>query len=274
MQSSWSAELQTLEGHSNSVNAVAFLPDGKLLASGSFDNTVRLWDPATGAALQTLEGHGDSVNTVAFSPDGKMLASGSYDKTVRLWDPATGAALQTLEGHRDSVRAVTFPPDGKMLASGSADNTVRLWDPATGAALQTLEGHRYTVRAVAFSPDGKLLASGSSDNTVRLWDPATGAALQTLDVGTIVAEISFSGDGQYIETDRGPLRIQSSFSNLSPPRTQSFREVFVKENWITRDGENLLWLPSDYRTSCSALYGNLLVLGCPSGQVACIEFRS
>jgi len=175
-------ELQQVEGlaavHSRQdQHDVAEQPDGKLAASASRDETVRLWDSATGAAPRTLKGHWGRVYAVAFSPDGKLVASASWDETVRLWDSATGAARRTLKGHwAGVVYAVAFSPDGKLVASASADKTVRLWDSATGAARRTLEGHSGGVYAVAFSPDGKLVASASSDQTVRLWDSATGAA--------------------------------------------------------------------------------------------------
>ena len=103
------------EGYSDYVNSVAFSLDSKQVVSGSDDNTVRLWDAATGTALQTLEGHSSYVNSVAFSPDGKQVVSGSGDNTVRLWDAATGTALQTLEGHSRSVSFVAFSPDGNLL---------------------------------------------------------------------------------------------------------------------------------------------------------------
>ncbi len=164
--------LHTLEEHTSRVCSVAFSPNGRLLASGSNDRTVRLWEVASGQVVRTLEGHTWLVNSIAFSPDGRLLASGSHDKTVRLWEVASGQAVRTLEGHTDWVISVAFSLDGRLLASGSADKTVRLWEPTSGQAVRTLEGHTDFIKSVAFSPDGRLLASGSNDKTVRLWDMA------------------------------------------------------------------------------------------------------
>ena len=171
--------LFTFEGHTGNVSSVTFSPDGKILASGSWDKTIRLWNPATGQHLATFNGHRNNVNTVAFSPDGETLASGSDDDTIKLWNP-DGEVRATLYGHGNSVTSVAFSPDGKIFASGSLDNTIRLWNSTTGQHIATLEGHTRSVRSVAFSPDGGTLASGSDDRTIRLWNSATGEHLATL----------------------------------------------------------------------------------------------
>ena len=120
--------IRTLSGHTALVCSVTFSPDGRLLASGSWDETIKLWEVATGRAIRTLSGHTDYVHSVAFSPDGKLLASGSYGKTITLWDVATGNTVRTLFSHAAEVYSVTFSPDGKLLASSSADHTIKLWE--------------------------------------------------------------------------------------------------------------------------------------------------
>ena len=189
----------TLEGHWSDVRSVSFSPDGSLLASGSSDDTIRLWDVKTGNLLHTLTGHRGGVLSVSFSPDGSLLASGSWDDTIGLWDVKTGNLLHTLTGHRGGVTSVSFSPDGSLLASGSSDDTIRLWDVKTGNLLHTLTGHRGGVLSVSFSPDGSLLASGSGDDTIRLWDVKTGKRLRTL-TGHVsaVLSVSFSPDGSLL----------------------------------------------------------------------------
>ncbi|GAB1539722.1 hypothetical protein NUACC21_23890 [Scytonema sp. NUACC21] len=163
-------ELKTLSEHSRSVWGVAWSADGKQLASGSDDNTIKIWNVATGKELKTLIGHGYYVYSVAWSADGKQLASGSDDNTIKIWDVATGKEFKTLSGHSSNVNSVAWSADGKQLASGSDDKNTKLWDAATGKQLKTLIGHSRSVNSVAWSADGKQLASGSSDNTVILWD--------------------------------------------------------------------------------------------------------
>ena len=178
-------------------NTVAFSPNGKLLASASWDRTVRLWDVGSGALQQSIKAHDDSVNTVAFSPNSKVLASASRDRDIRLWDTGLSTSRQSFEGHSDWVSAVAFSPDGKLLASASEDRTVTLWDVRSGGPRQRLAGHSGSVKAVAFSPDGKLLASASWDGTVRLWDTGSSAPRQMLegDQGALFA-LAFSPDGK------------------------------------------------------------------------------
>lgn len=160
-----------LSGHTHDVSCVAFSADERTLASGSHDNTVKLWDISDRKSRATLKGHTNFVTSVAFSPNGRTLASGSWDNTLILWDVTAGKSIKILKGHTDRVLTVAFSPDGRTLASGSDDQTIRLWDVATGQQLDTLLGHTSGITAVAFSPDRKTLASaGGWDNTVKLWD--------------------------------------------------------------------------------------------------------
>jgi WD40 repeat protein len=189
----------TLGGHANSVYGVSFSPDGKMLATASADNTLKLWDTSTGKEIKTLIGHTNSVNGVSFSPNGKMLASASDDNTLKLWNTSTGKEIKTLTGHTNSVKGVSFSPNGKMLASASSDNMVKLWDISTGKEITTLIGHTNRVNGVSFSPDGKMLASASVDRTVKLWNTSTGKEIKTLNGHTNwVYGVSFSPDGKML----------------------------------------------------------------------------
>ena len=188
--------LQVFTGrHTDVVLSIAFNPNGKTIASGSQDYTIRLWDANTGAHLNTLIGQSGWINSVAFSPDGSMLASGSQDGTIRLWDTNTGENLKTLTG-RNPINSVAFSPYGKTIASGSSDSTIRLWDTNTGENLKTLTGHDNSVSSVAFSPDGSMLASGSWDYTIRIWRVKTGSVMKILTGSGTVYSVAFNPDGQ------------------------------------------------------------------------------
>jgi hypothetical protein len=216
--------IATLTGHTDSVSSVAFSPDGKTLATGSADKTVRLWDVTTHHQIgNPLTGHADSVSSVAFSPDGKALASGGYDQTLRLWDASTHQQIgNPLTGHTSDVNSVAFSPDGKALASGSVDKTVRLWDVSTHRQIGTpLTGHTSDVLSVAFSPDGKALASGSYDQTVRLWDVGTHRQISSPLTGhtSAVRSVAFSPNGRMLASASGDILGDYVLGTNSPAPT-------------------------------------------------------
>jgi len=188
----------TLTGHSKQVYSVAISPDGQILASGSVDNTIKLWSLSNGKPLRTLSGHSSKVRSLVISPDGQQIVSGSWDGTIKLWNLQTGQLLKTLSGHSDGVLSVAISRDGQTLASSSADKTIKLWNLRTGQLLRTLSGHSGWVYSVAISPDGQTLANGSDDRTIKLWHLPTGTLITTLSdpSGNVVRSVAFSPDGK------------------------------------------------------------------------------
>lgn len=178
--------LTTLNGHLDSVLSVAISPDGKIVASGSSDHTIKLWDLTTGELLTTLTGHFSPVLTVDFSPDGQTLASASkmelHDGNIKLWNISTGRLKQTLGSSLVSLgtNCVVFSPDGQTLATAHFDAIIRLWHLSSGKELRTLRGHGYDVNSVTFNRDGRFLVSGGIDGAIMIWDWRSGERISIL----------------------------------------------------------------------------------------------
>jgi hypothetical protein len=178
---------RTLRAHSGWVTGVAFSSDGRRLASGSWDQTVKFWDVPTGQELSTVGAKVKEVQALAFSPEGHWLATEYSNYTVTLWDAGTGREIRRLPSDRPPVAlgtnwvySIAFSPDGRYLASAVDDKTIRLWDVNTGRGVRDLTSLRRSVSYAAFSPDGRLLASGDGDKSIRIWDVFTGQEIRAL----------------------------------------------------------------------------------------------
>jgi WD40 repeat protein len=190
----------TLQGHTREVLSLAFSADGKILASGSADQSAKLWDVATGANTTTLKEAGAyGWCTVALSPDGKTLASGSGGNKIKLWELASGKST-TILNRQSQYRcpSVVYSPDGKTLVSGGrCVEHMKLWDVATGKEIATLNGHSlYGVKAMAFTPDSQILASVGHDGVFNLWDVATCKNTSQREIARWIPAAAFSPDGQ------------------------------------------------------------------------------
>ncbi len=243
--------VQTLPGHSSFVNSLAISPDGKTLASGSWDQTIKIWNLETGEFIDTLTGHSDRVNSVTISGDGKLLASGSSDETIKFWNLYTGELLFTFQGHSMEVNSVAISPNGRVIASsGGADNMIKLWNLRTGELLRTLSGHLDNVNAVVFSPDGKVLASGSSDATSKVWNVESGKLLRTLSSLNVgVNSVAIGPDGQILASVSNDytiklrnlhtgslLRILNSHSDRGKgvPSLEMNEGLHILQNYVSR----------------------------------------
>lgn len=172
---------KVLVGHKDRVTSVAFSPDGRLLASGSYGNErkIKLWNVDSGKVIYEF-GDDLSFKSVAFSPDGKLLVGAGYSKVIKVWKISERKLIYRLSGHQAEIQTVSFSPDGKLLASSSWDKTIKLWDISNGKLRYNLLGHSSVVFGLAFSPNGKLLASSSYDKTIKLWNLSNGQVVRTL----------------------------------------------------------------------------------------------
>jgi len=199
------ALLTKVNGLSAPVAAVAYSPDGRWLAGGGSDGTIRVWDAQTGAEHLHMQSASNRVDSVAFRADGVLLAVAGQDNVVRLFDVGSGSELSPLVGPSGAVTAVAFSPRGNLIAAASDDGNVYLWDSTTGQRVATLRGHTSYVTDVAFSGDGTMLASSSEDDTVRVWKVPAGGSLAVLEHAANVDAIAFHPGGGRLASASGSV---------------------------------------------------------------------
>lgn len=253
----------TLEGHGNGISDLSYGPEGKYIASSSYDGTVRLWSALSGMPVLTLEGHENFVSGLAFSRRTSLLASTSFDKTVRLWRKRA-VELPQLVGHTEAIHSLAYSPDGTRIASGGWDRTVRIWDAAGGRQLHALRGHASIVTEVVFSEDGRRVLSASRDGTARVWDARSGMHELTLDHldGGEVESAAFSPDGALIATGSG----LSGHIYLWDARTGKLLSTLVGHRGLV---SGLAFSRDGRRLASSSRDKSVLVFDVSKGEILC-----
>jgi len=191
-------KIKVLMGYAGEILSVAFSPDGKIMAIGTTEKKVFIWDVSTWQIIATLEGNIDRVMAVAFSPDGKILASGDRGNRIYLWNTTTWKTIDRIKV-KEGIETLTFNHDGSLLAVAYDDKTAVLWDMKNKTIYKKLEGHKDDTNAIAFSPDGTMVATGSKDHTIIIWDVVSGKPMKTLyGHSSNVLVVAYSSDGKYL----------------------------------------------------------------------------
>ncbi|GMH64278.1 hypothetical protein TrST_g3629 [Triparma strigata] len=193
--------------HTKAISCLKCAPTSRegslaLVATGSSDNTIKLWDvtSSSGSSPSTFKGHASGINDLDWSSDSRYVASASDDKNIRIWDAPTGMPLVELRGHTSFVFAVAFNASANLLVSGGFDENVKLWDPRTGNCVSTIPAHSEPITGVSFNRDGTCIVSSSFDGLVRIWDTATSSCLRTFyaEGNPPVSSVSFSPNGKFV----------------------------------------------------------------------------
>jgi len=226
-----------MQGHSDGVLSVAFSPCGSTIASGSWDDSIKLWDAVRGVLTHTLQGHSYAVYSVAFSPCGSTLASGSDDHSVKLWDAGTGVLKTTMEGHTDVVYSVAFSPCGSTIASGSGDSSIKLWDAVTGELRATLNGHADHVTSVVFQPPTIDMVATALHRS----QPAYDTDYDTLNVavsGFLLGTISHHPHHEVVQMARAINHHREQVDNSDARDTKTdTKQPYTKPNISDQKGE-------------------------------------
>jgi WD40 repeat protein len=266
--------LQEFKGHNyGDINSISISHDGRYLATAGDDSTAKIWDIAYSRAIWAA----------TFSHDNKMLATCCEGGTVRTWELATGESKVVLGGGADPVYAVAFDHGRRHIATASGSGCVQIVPLSVDQTPHTLHGHDGAVWAVAYASDDRRLASAASDRTARVWDVLDGVCVQVLDIGVSLASIAFGVGNQYLRTEIGRIKLDTTAATdagkpggADPLEWQHDYALSADKCWVSDKGENVLWLPRDYRPLSVAIDddNNRICIGCRSGRIYFFYFSA